>query len=90
MHGSTGEVEKLEGVVQVAKCALEKENIRIVVQVIHKYSGQQLKWCAAFTICSYKGLFTNYVISKLTSVVLQIMTQHDAMYLVGSLIMKND
>ena len=33
MHGSTGEVEKLEGVVQVAKCVLEKENIRIVVQV---------------------------------------------------------
>ena len=57
MHGSTGEVEKLEGVVQVAKCALEKENIRIVVQVIHKYSGQQLKWCAAFAICSYNQDF---------------------------------
>ena len=39
---------------------------------------------------SGKGLFTNYVISKLTYVVLQIMTQHDAMYLVGSLIMMND
>ena len=33
MHGSTGAVEKLEGVVQVAKCVLEKENIRVVVQV---------------------------------------------------------
>ena len=38
----------------------------------------------------YKGLFTNYVISKLTYMVLQIMTQHDAIYQVGSLIMMND
>ena len=37
-----------------------------------------------------KGLFTNYVISKLTYVVLQIMTQNDSIYLVGSLIMMND
>ena len=37
-----------------------------------------------------KGLFTNYVISKLTYMVLQIMTQQDAIYLVGSLIMMND
>ena len=37
-----------------------------------------------------KGLFTNYVISKLTYMVLQIMTQHDAIYLVVSLIMMND
>ena len=37
-----------------------------------------------------KGLFTNYVISKLTYMVLQIMTQHDAIYLVGFLIMMND
>ena len=29
-------------------------------------------------------------ISKLTYMVLQIMTQHDAIYLVGSLIMMND
>ena len=37
-----------------------------------------------------KGLFENYVISKLTYMVLQIMSQHDAIYLVGSLIMMND
>ena len=37
-----------------------------------------------------KGLFTNYVISELTYMVLQIMIQHDAIYLVGSLIMMND
>ena len=37
-----------------------------------------------------KGLFTNYVISKLTSKVLQIMTQHDAIYQVWSLVMMND
>ena len=37
-----------------------------------------------------KVLFTNYVISKLTYMVLQIMTQHDAKYLVRSLIMMND
>ena len=43
-------------------------------------------------VCSKdgKGLFTNYVISKLTYMVLQIMTQHDAIYQVGSLIMMND
>ena len=38
----------------------------------------------------HKGLFTNYVISKLTYVFFKIMTQHDAIYLVGSLIMMND
>ena len=43
-----------------------------------------------FTECRHKGLFTNYVISKLTYMVLKIMTQHDAIYLVGSLIMMND
>ena len=37
-----------------------------------------------------KGLFTNYVISKLTYMVLQIITKPDAIYLVGSLIMMND
>ena len=41
-------------------------------------------------IIFHKGLFTNYVISKLTYMVLQIMTQHDAIYQVGSLIMMND
>ena len=55
-----------------------------------KFSDKMI--CSQHYICTltFKGLFTNYVISKLTYIVLQIMTQHDAIYLVGSLIMMND
>ena len=65
-----------------------------IIRIYHKKTRDSMSlneshW-AALVLIETLGLFTNYVISKLTYMVLLIMTQHDALYLVVSLIMMND